>query len=189
MEDILRKMDDLSLDELDKLYKHIYSIREVKGYFEGIEKEQNNYLPENVGDIIKNKVKIIKINKNEGAYLAYEEGNSFKITIEVDGIDGQIELKYIKHNSKHTYTEYRSITMDSKIYQFGYGDYYKNHFIAGQSMENDIYILRKLHDKLEIPYGDSNKMIHLLFYPHSFYPYLEESEETLEYLLDNKIDY
>ena len=29
MEDILRKIDELSLDELDKLYKHIYSIREV----------------------------------------------------------------------------------------------------------------------------------------------------------------
>ena len=79
-----------------------------------------------------------------------------------------------RHNSKHTYTEYRSITMDSKIYQFGFGDYYKNHFVIGQSMENDIYILRKLHDKLEIPYRDTSKMIHLLFYPHSFYPYLEE---------------
>ena len=52
-------------------------------------------------------------------------------------------------------------------------------------MENDIYILRKLHDKLEIPYRDTSKMIHLLFYPHSFYPYLEEREETLEYLLDD----
>ncbi len=79
MEDILRKIDDLSLDQLDKLYKYIYSIREIKSYFEGIEKEQDNYLPENVGDIIKNKVKIIKVNKDEGAYLAYEEGNSFKI--------------------------------------------------------------------------------------------------------------
>ena len=186
MEDILRKIDDLSLGELDKLYKDIYSIREIKSYFENIEEEEDNNLPENVGDIIKNKIKIIKVDKDEDAYLAYEEGNSFKITIEVDGIDGQIELQYIQHNSKHTFTEYRSITMDSKIYQFGFGDYYKNHFVIGQSMENDIYILRKLHDKLEIPYSDTNKMIHLLFYPHSFYPYLEDrEEETLEYLLSD----
>ena len=184
MEDIFRKIDHLSLDQLDKLYKYIYSIKEIKSYFEGIEEAIHN-LPKNVDDIIKNKVKIIKVNKNDDEYLTCQEGNSFKITIEVDGINGQIELKYIQSNWRHTYTEYRSITFDGKIYQVGYGDYYKNHFIAGQSMENDIYILRKLHDKLEIPYGDTNKMIHLLFYPYSFYPYLEENQETLEYLLDN----
>ena len=80
MEDILRKIDDLSLDELDKLYKHIYSIREIKRYYEGIE-EQDNNLPENVGDIIKNKIKIIRVNNDVDAYMSYEEGNSIKIKL------------------------------------------------------------------------------------------------------------
>ena len=44
------------------------------------------------------------------------------IKLRIKGLQDLVELRYITHHTKHTFTEHRRIKLDGKIYEFGIGD-------------------------------------------------------------------
>ena len=188
MDQLLEALDTLSVEELEILEHKIYNTKEIKSYFMGLIDAHDFELPEKALDL-SSRIKVLNVEKDLDIYMYFEEGNAYDIVLQItptenDQIPININLRFIQHNTKHTFTEYRSITLDGKFYEFGFGDHINGHLKNSGSIEDTEYIFRTLHDTLEIPYSETAKMIHLLFFPYSFYPYIQDKIESLEDILE-----
>ena len=189
MDQLLKALDTLSVEELEILEHKIYNTKEIKSYFMGLIDAHDFELPEKALDL-SSRIKVLNVERVLDTYMYFEEGNVYDIELQITPTEnGQIKpininLRFIQHRTEHTFTEYRSITLDGKFYEFGFGDHINGHLKNSGSIEDTEYIFRKLHDTLEIPYSDTAKMIHLLFFHYSYYVYIKDEIESLEDILE-----
>ena len=177
MEAIIESLNNLSTDQLNQLEKICFSLRESKVYFSDI--EQCGYVtPELRQLVIDGKIKVKNVLKNTEMWFGYEDGYCYDIVLQIEGIDSPVKLRYITHSTKYTYTECRKITLDDKLYNLSFGDDKTNY--RGNGEQEGIYVLQKLHEALDIPKKNTALMLHLLFFPYSHYPYIEDEVNSLE---------
>ena len=191
MDEILATLQTLTLDELNKIKTETTSQIHMKEYF--ISTEHDEILSQKFKKLVSDGViTVVQVSEDEDIYLCFEDGKCVNIKLRIVGLQDLVELRHIMHQTKYTYTEHRRIILEGKIYEFGIGDEYecynKECGCTSDSSTRDchaeyIYVLRKLHTKLNIDDDDTAKMLHLLFGCWSYYPFIEDEIQSLEKLI------
>ena len=143
MDQLLEALDTLSVEELEILEHKIYNTKEIKSYFMDLKNAhvaRDFELPEKTLDIV-NQIKVLNVERVLDTYMYFEEGNVYDIVLQItptenDQIPININLRFIQHRTKHTFTEYRSITLDDKFYEFSFGDHIDAHLKNSGSIED-----------------------------------------------------
>ena len=137
-------------------------------------------------------ITVVQVTEDEDATLCSEEGVCMNIKLRIKGLQDVVELRYIRHSSKHTFTEHRRIKLDGKLYENGIGDNRHEYYadcgcVFSRCLRDchaeEIYVLRKLHTIFNIDYDQTTALIHLLFGCWSHYPYIKDSIQSLEKLI------
>jgi len=200
MDDIIKQLNDFPYEQLEQLEDKIKNIKEIKNYFNTIKNEYwKQYLPENTADIIENKVKVVSITYNDETIElsdetynnCYDDGFwTVNIQLEIIGINGLVGLKYFHHSYKKHDRDNFYISLDNNLYgrncqyRFSKCKYCKDNTDDDEkTVSNYIFILKKLHNALEIPYADTDKMLFLLFLPYGDFRYITDCFKSLELLL------
>lgn len=183
MDTVLNALDTFSYEELKIIEKRAGQLKRVKGYFSdmvpGLEDEKE--LPGNYSEC-REKIKVVNVSDNEETgFRDGVPGTSTDVEMEIEGIDSPVKLSYIQSQTKHTYTQYRSIMIGRKRYEFGFGDFYEDYM---KNSSDATHVLQMLHNSLNISYDKTVNMIHMLFFPYSWYTYIEDNIESLEDMLD-----
>ena len=191
MDEILATLKTLTKDELNRIKTEVTSQIHINEYFEDIEHDKA-LTPELMKLVTDGVITVVQVTEDEDAYLCSEEGVCMNIKLRIKGIQDVVELRYIRHSSKHTFTEHRRIKLDGKIYEFGIGDDKDEYYAdcgyvfsrcGAKLAAEEIYVLRKLHTIFNIEHDDTAKMIHLLFGCWSHYPYIKDEIQSLEKLI------
>ena len=137
-------------------------------------------------------ITVVQVTEDKDIYLCSEEGVCMNIKLRIKGLQNLVELRYIRHSSKHTFTEHRRIKLDGKLYENGIGDNRHEYYadcgcVFSRCLRDchaeEIYVLRKLHTIFNIDYDQTTVLIHLLFGCWSHYPYIKDSIQSLENLI------
>ena len=196
MDQILATLQTLTKDELNIIKTEATSQIHINEYFEDIEHDEA-LTPELMKLVTDGVITVVQVTEDEDAHhhdcvqrdLCSEEGVCMNIKLRIKDIQDVVELRYITHSSKHTFTEHRRIKLDGKIYEFGIGDEtddmseYDTDHERGVFPAEYIYVLRKLHTIFNIDYDQTAAMIHLLFGCWSHYPYIKDNIQSLEKLI------
>ena len=191
MDEILATLQTLTIDELNRIKTEATSQIHINEYFEDIEHDEA-LTPGLMKLVTDGAITVVQVTEDEDANLCSEEGVCMNIKLRIKDIQDVVELRYITHSSKHTFTEHRRIKLDGKIYEFGVGDD-KDEYDAdcGCVFSNClrdchaeyIYVLRKLHTIFNIDCDQTASMIHFLFGCWSHYPYIKDEIQSLEKLI------
>jgi len=151
----------LSNEDLNNIKKKC-ELQLVKNtYFNGIEKNKNINLPKNSNKICK-KINIIDHEKDEDEYMFYEEGNAWKATLKIDGLDDPVMIKRKTHFSKYTFTESFSIQIQNEFFIYSHG-YYRN--TGNREDEYNEGILNIIYNALGLTKKNMpSRVINLIFY-------------------------
>ena len=185
MDTVLSALDALSHEELEIIEKRAGQLKEIKGYFSSLDAdlEDKENLPGNCSEC-REKIEVVSVSENEDTNFRVDHpGHAWDVELSIIGIDSPIKLSYIQSQTKHTYTQYQSIMIGEKGYEFGFGDFYQD-YMKFTHDEDARYVLWHLHNALNISYDQTAKMIHMLFLPYSWYPYIKDEIESLEDMLD-----
>ena len=167
----------------------------IKEYFGNIEHDEV-LTPELIKLVTDGVITVVQVTENDEDPwwwgVESEKGIYGNIKLRIKGIQDLVELRYITHSSEHTFTEYIGIKLDGKLYENGIGnDRYEYYADCGcvfsRCLRNchaeEIYVLRKLHTIFNIDYDQTAKMIYLLFGCWSHYPYIKDTIQSLEKLI------
>ena len=174
----------LSDKDLEKLALRVTSVLEGRKYFQELESEDEeedgegeaeaySELPDNAKQLVaQGVIKLVKYQDDPNAWFCYEHGHAWKASFKVKGLKKLVHLHKIQHNSKHTFTETRKITIGKETYIYSNGDH---------AIEEDynVKVLVKLHQLLQIPKSQTAQMVHFLFLRDSWFPYIEDRIEPL----------
>lgn len=179
------QFNTLSDKDLRTLLKKVRSELESRTYFEfnyedvpcveSSDQESDMYysLPSNAKELVESgKIIMISYKEDENAWMCYEEGHAWKATLKIQGLKRLVYVHKIQHQSKHTFTETRRITIGKETYVYSNGDY------AVEECHN-YKVLSTLHNALNIPGEQTAQMIHFLFLKDSWFPYIEEHIPSL----------
>ena len=182
-------------DDLDKIKTEATSQIHIKEYFEDIEHDEA-LTPELMKLVTDGVITVVQVTENDEDPWWWdaesEKGILVNIKLRIKGLRDVVELRYIRHSSKHTFTEHRRIKLDGKIYEFGIGDDKDEYYAdcgyvfsrcGAKLAAEEIYVLRKLHTIFNIDYDQTAEMIHLLFGCWSHYPYIKDTILSLEKLI------
>ena len=173
---IIEELEQMSPDDFMKLEEKLRSIQEIKYYYANKNKDRDT-LPDNYDSIIKDKIKIIFIEAPQNGRRLFEQ-NNYKVIMNIKGINNTVKLLYNVYDTDKTTDKNYDIVIGGKICRLGYFTSYSDYD------KDSINILQQLHDTLEIPYNDTQNMVHLLFYG-----YFDNSNcYTVKYSLDDLLN-
>jgi len=185
MDTVLSALDALSHEELETIEKRAGQLKEIKGYFSSLDAdlEDKENLPDNCSEC-REKIEVVSVSENEDTNFRVDHpGHAWDVELSITGIDSPVKLSYIQSQTKHTYTQYQSITIGQKGYEFGFGDFCED-YMNDDPLWDGTHVLQTLHNALGISHDQTAKMIHMLFLPYSWYPYIEDKIENLKDVLD-----
>ena len=171
MEAIVAELPNLGMEKLKILLKKITPLL----YFDPKENfDPKEYpdvgLPSNAAALMTDgTIQVLEVTDSEDHWMCYEEGCAKLVKMKVKGIQDILELEFVQHSSKHTYTLYMSIKIGEAKYAHARGDFTSTH---GKPIRED-RILEQLHEALGIPHHQTAEMLYLLFYPYCDFGSLE----------------
>jgi len=127
MDQILATLQTLTKDELNRIKTEATSQIHINEYFEDIEHDEA-LTPELMKLVTDGVITVVQVTEDEDANLCSEEGVCMNIKLRIKGLQDLVELRYIRHSTKHTFTEHRRIKLDGKLYEIGIGDDKFNHY-------------------------------------------------------------
>ena len=175
----------LDVEDLEVLSKKFKSMAKCKKYFPAEFQEKDN-CPSNAAALVADgTIQVLEVldNEDEDVWLCYEETSAEKIKMAVEGINEIVQLGYIQHGGKHTWTMSVSFKIGDLERKYAWGDCsgaprardsYFSHSrgpsripcnITGNDPKN--MVLQMLHKALGIPEHERKEMINLLFFPYS----------------------
>ena len=185
MDTVLSALDALSHEELDIIEKRAGQLKEIKGYFSSLDGhlEDEKQLPSNYSECRKS-ITVVSVSGNEDVcFRDGFPGRAWNVELSIAGIDLPVKLSYVQSQTKHTHTQYQSIMIGRKRYELGFGDFYGD-YMNDDPLWDGTHVLLTLHSALNVDYDQTSKMIHMLFLPYSWYPYIEDKIENMKDILD-----
>lgn len=160
-------LTSFSTEDLRQVIARATTLVEGRSYFEIEDPDEAPFeLPDNFPAIIA-RIQVVDYQEDEGAWFCHEDGRAWKATLQIEGLQPLVYLTKNQHQSKHTFTETRTIKIEKEEYVYSSGDHARD--------ENyNVHVLRTLHQVLGIPKDQTAQMVHLLFLKDSWFPYIED---------------